>query len=224
MEQLTLGEKLKDMRIKRKMTSKQVCNEIKKQYGYSLSEGKYNEMENDIDKDFGYRAFIYLAKFYNVSSDYLLGLTKEPTIDPDIKIACEVTGLSGEAIRKIAQLKQYNLPAYCGGLKVTGDEIMNSLVLDQWFSVFIDRLATYYMRTRVIVYKLDNKLKFTIDEADYERALTKLALFEVGQAANLIAENFKSPHFDEAAEKIEKLKAEFEKEVANNAKHNPTQE
>ena len=100
---LTLGEKLKDMRIKRKMTSKQVCNEIKKQYGYSLSEGKYNEMENDIDKDFGYRAFIYLAKFYNVSSDYLLGLTKEPTIEPDIKIACEVTGLSEQSIIKISE-------------------------------------------------------------------------------------------------------------------------
>ncbi len=60
--------------------------------------------------------------------------------------------------------------------------------------------------------------------ADQEKSFAKLALFEVGQAANLIAENFKSPHFYEAAEKIEKLKTKFEKEVAADAEHNPTQE
>lgn len=98
---LTLGEKLKDMRTERKMTSKQVCDEIKNQYGYSLSVGKYNEMESDVDKDFGYRAFIYLAKFYKVSTDYLLGLATEPSNDPDIQNACNVTGLSEEAIKKL---------------------------------------------------------------------------------------------------------------------------
>lgn len=91
---LTLGEKLKDLRTERKMTSKQVCNEIEKQYGYSLSVGKYNEMESDVDKDFGYRAFIYLAKFYNVSSDYLLGLSEIKSISPKIQAICKYTGLN----------------------------------------------------------------------------------------------------------------------------------
>ena len=86
------------------------------------------------------------------------------------------------------------------------------------------RLAMYYMRTRVIVYLVENKLNFSINEVDYERALAKLALFEVGQVANLIAEDFKSPHFDEAAGKIEKLKAEFKKEESANAQHNPKKE
>lgn len=101
---LTLGEKLKDLRIERKLTSKQVCDEIKKQYGYSLSVGKYNEMESDIDKDFGYRAFIYLSKFYEVSTDYLLGITETPSLDKNIQNACNVTGLSEEAIKKVSEL------------------------------------------------------------------------------------------------------------------------
>lgn len=196
------GERIKKLR------GKKLQDQCAKELGISRGALSYYENgERKPDAEILYR----MADYFKVSVDYLLGLTGEPTIEPDIKIACEVTGLSGEAIRKIAQLKQYNLPAYCGGLKVTGDEIMNSLVLDQWFSVFIDRLATYYMRTRVIVYLVENKLNFSINEVDYEKALAKLALFEVGQAANLIAEHFKSPHFDEAAEKIEKLKAEFEK-------------
>lgn len=211
------GERLLKLREEQNETQQQLADAIgiTRQ---SLSRYETNERTPNID-------LIYsVAKHYNVSSDYLLGLTEEPIIEPDIKKACKVTGLSGEAIRKLAQLKNFILPANCGGLKVTGNEIINSLVLDQWFRAFIERLAIYYMRTRVIVYKLDNKLKFTIDEADYERALTKLALFEVGQVANLIAADFKSPHFDEAAEKIEKLKAEFEKEISENAEHNPTQE
>lgn len=101
---LTLGEKLKDERIKKKLTSKQVCEEIERRYGYKLSVGKYNEMESDVDKDFGYRAFIYLSKLFEVSADYLLGLADNPSIDPDIQKAREVTGLSDEALKAIVDL------------------------------------------------------------------------------------------------------------------------
>lgn len=106
---LTLGEKLKDERTKRKLTAKQVCEEIKERFGYTLSTGKYNEMENDIDKDFGYRAFIYLSKFYKVSGDYLLGLTENPSIDEDIINAYNITGLSKKAICKLRRIKKISI-------------------------------------------------------------------------------------------------------------------
>lgn len=98
---LTLGEKLKDERVKRKLTSKQVCDEIKKRYNYNLSIGKYNEIESDVSKDFGYKAFIYLSKFFEVSTDYLLGLSENPSTDPDIINACLVTGLNLDSVNNL---------------------------------------------------------------------------------------------------------------------------
>jgi transcriptional regulator with XRE-family HTH domain len=115
---LTTGEKLKDERVKRNLTSKQVCDEIEKKYGYRLAEATYNEMENDKQnkneepKNFGYKAFVYLAKYYNVSTDYLLGLTETSSIEPDIQNACKVTGLSEKAIEKIIDNKKICFPYF----------------------------------------------------------------------------------------------------------------
>lgn len=213
------GERIKKLRGKKPQ------DQCAKELGISRGALSYYENgERKPDAEILYR----MAEYFKVSVDYLLGLTKEQTIEPDIKIACEVTGLSGEAIKKIAQLKtKINLSANCGkGLKVTGTEIMNSLILDKWFEAFMQRLAMYYIRTRAIVYMvIENKsISFNIDIVEYEKTLAKLALFEVGQAANLIAENFKSPHFEEAVSIIDKLKTEFEKEASENAEHNPKKE
>lgn len=47
-------------------------------------------------------AFLHkLAEHYNVSADYLLGLSDAKTTEQDMKIACEVTGLSEKAIENI---------------------------------------------------------------------------------------------------------------------------
>ncbi|MBQ5319754.1 MAG: hypothetical protein J6K17_11730 [Oscillospiraceae bacterium] len=100
---LTLGEKLKDLRTGKSLTTNQLCSEILKLYGYELSKGKYNEMERDVEKDYGYKAFVYLAKFYGVSVDYLLGLAKEPTTNKDLNFVCEYTGLSKETVETIKQ-------------------------------------------------------------------------------------------------------------------------
>ena len=101
---LTTGEKLKDLRKKTGLTSEQLCSEIEKRYGYIITKSKYNEIENDKDKDFGFKSFLYLAKFYNVTIDYLLGLSSEPTTIEDEQIALKVTGLSGKALENIRVL------------------------------------------------------------------------------------------------------------------------
>lgn len=41
---------------------------------------------------------VEVAKALNVSTDYLLGLTKDPTTDTDLKAVCDYTGLSQAAI------------------------------------------------------------------------------------------------------------------------------
>lgn len=42
-----------------------------------------------------------IAKHYNVSTDYLLGIAKEKTTDPDIQVVCDYTGLSEDAVREL---------------------------------------------------------------------------------------------------------------------------
>ncbi len=98
---LTMGEILKDARIQRGMTSKQVCDEIKERYHYHISVGKYNEMEMDVEKDFGYKSIFYLAKFFDISADYLIGMSNEPCTIDDIKPIIKYTGLSCEALEFI---------------------------------------------------------------------------------------------------------------------------
>lgn len=45
-----------------------------------------------------------LAKYFNVTTDYLLGLTDARTIDTDLRAAAEYTGLSDDAIRSLHTL------------------------------------------------------------------------------------------------------------------------
>lgn len=44
---------------------------------------------------------VKMAKYYNVSTDYLLGLTDNTTIDPEVKTICEYTGLNEESVNKL---------------------------------------------------------------------------------------------------------------------------
>ena len=101
---LTMGERLKDLRSQRGMTIKEVCEALESQFSFTISPGKYNEIEGDKDKDFGYRAFIPLAKFFNVSVDYLIGLNDIPSPDYSVQAAHEVTGLSGIAVETLSRL------------------------------------------------------------------------------------------------------------------------
>ena len=50
-----------------------------------------------------------VAEFFNVSADYLLGLSDIPATDPDIKAAAEITGLTGDAIATLNTLKMMHI-------------------------------------------------------------------------------------------------------------------
>ncbi len=51
-----------------------------------------------------WETLVLIAKYFHVSSDYLLGLSEEPTVKEDLKIAIKTTGLTGSAIANIQPL------------------------------------------------------------------------------------------------------------------------
>ena len=96
---LTMGEKLKDLRTERGLTTK----EVSKLTG--ISEAVYNGLENDADRDTGYSRIIALAKFFDVPTDYLLGFT-ESRITRNIEL--KELHLTDKAIEVLLSGKQNN--------------------------------------------------------------------------------------------------------------------
>ena len=55
---------------------------------------------------------VNIAEYFNVSSDYLLGITNVHTNDKDLKFVCEYTGLNEDAIENIKDITKTEEDAY----------------------------------------------------------------------------------------------------------------
>ena len=67
---LTIQERLKDLRVERGLTLEQLAEQTQ------LSKSALGSYEADEYKDISHYALIKLAKFYGVTTDYLLGLSQ----------------------------------------------------------------------------------------------------------------------------------------------------
>lgn len=67
---LTIQERLKDLRVERGLTLEQLAEQT------GLSESALGKYEADDFKDISPFSIVTLAKFYGVSTDYLLGMTE----------------------------------------------------------------------------------------------------------------------------------------------------
>ena len=71
----------------------------------NIDRNKINRIENNSQKP-DVNTLIAYSKIFNVSTDYLLGLSKEKTIDENAKMVSKYTGLSGESIKIIVNLSK----------------------------------------------------------------------------------------------------------------------
>lgn len=86
---LHMGEKLKTLRIEKKLTQKQVASQI----GLAISAISSYESGSRYPS---YDVLIKLACIFHVSTDYLLGVTEKRNID--------ITGLNDNEIELISRL------------------------------------------------------------------------------------------------------------------------
>lgn len=95
---MTTNKIIKKMRTERKLTQNDLaemmnCN---RQKIADLERGKSTPSANDL---------ILLSKIFNVSADYLLGITDVQTKDKDVKFICDYTGLSETSVKALHNLK-----------------------------------------------------------------------------------------------------------------------
>ena len=95
----TMGEKIKDLRVERRMTTKQLAQAT------GISEAVLNGLENDNGRDVGYSRIINLAKYFDVPTDFLLGFT-ESRITKNIEL--KALGLTDKAIGVLLAKRQDN--------------------------------------------------------------------------------------------------------------------
>lgn len=62
-----------------------------------------------------WETLVALAQYFNVSTDWLLGISDAKSTDNDILSACQITGLSEEAIQNLTEIKR-QYPDYIDSL------------------------------------------------------------------------------------------------------------
>jgi transcriptional regulator with XRE-family HTH domain len=91
------------------------CNKLNKLFGNSgesqeVAANKFNTTRQTFGNWLAgrnqpdYETLIAIAKYYNVSTDYLLGLTETPTRNEDVQKACTTTGLSEKAVLSLKDI------------------------------------------------------------------------------------------------------------------------
>lgn len=118
-----------------------------------------------------------IAKFYGVSTDYLLGLTDTPSINPQIQIAHKVTGLSENAIYQLSRLATV----------ANGNKAINTLLGNPKFYNFASYLATFFYGEWVEEFTgeeegyISNLRKINMDDEIFSRYIQPAMLVQINQ-------------------------------------------
>ena len=79
MDKINIGHRLKEIRLDRDLSLDMVVKELKDRYDVEISKGTLSKWENDINTPSLDERLSSLVKYYNVSLDYIIGLTDKKT-------------------------------------------------------------------------------------------------------------------------------------------------
>ena len=124
---LTIQERLKDLRVEQGLTLEQLPAQT------GLSSSALGNYETNEYKDISHFAIIKLAKFYGVTTDYLLGLseTKKHAADDINSLR-----LSDEMI-EVLQQEQFNTSMFC---ELATHKLFPKLLAD--IELYVNRFAS----------------------------------------------------------------------------------
>lgn len=206
----------------------------------------YEKADRTINIDLLYK----ITKYFDVSADYLLGVTDNKTNDITIKAICEYTGLNDEAVKSLAD---YIDPEHSYDPAITSKEeqemqlktalndvnVRNDFIASDWFwdiVGFISRLNILSEQwEKTVINEIHAEIKGDNADCFYEKSyeLSKecdVVRYLITQKINEYI-NFYDNRIDEEHERTfweykrkDQLKEKILKEAADNGKHNPPKE
>ncbi|MDL2218363.1 helix-turn-helix domain-containing protein [Christensenellaceae bacterium OttesenSCG-928-M15] len=165
---LTLGEKLKDLRVSKKLKLADV------EAATGISTSTLQRLESDADTRVGYPDIEVLTRFYEVSADFLFGLTDNDNEHREYEI--DKLRLSDAAIDvlKDGQLNNRLISEF-----LSHDDFPQLL---RAMEIYIDRKVLPQMNTMNAMYKMtEQALKVNTDISDSDELLAFLQLSVVDE-------------------------------------------
>ena len=149
--QLSIQERLKDLRVEKGLTLEQLSQQIK------IPASTLGSYESDDYKEIPHRNIIDLAKFYEVSTDYLLGLTENRQHD---NISISDLHLSDAALSLLNDQKLNTLLLS----ELITHEQFRKLMID--LEIYVDGLADMQVKSLNFVVDLGRKILLKRHNAD----------------------------------------------------------
>lgn len=178
------GERIKELRGKK---SQDQCS---KELG--ISRGALSFYENGERKPDAEILF-KMCEYFSVSADYLLGITRNPSTDPNIQNACEITGLTEESIKKLQLIGNMNDKHNNVTMKSMLNELINN---EEFIQLLRDCLNLYYFSSEFV----EKVIAPYYDDEMIEK--TDLQMFRASERFRNILEKLKNPAYEKALQYI----------------------
>lgn len=201
--QTTIGERFADARLalpsgQNTMTAVSAAT--------GVQQSLISDLENDRDRSVGYQHIKKLAIYYNVSIDWLLGLTEEKTVDVTLQSVCRYSSLSQRTIEFMhscpeTELRHFLRLLFDGIIRTSEDhlyEVIDSIKQAAQADILADRrskdkrrdienavatLSEHDGRTDYLISPMDAKNLF---ELNAQAALSKCLVEVLGTMENQI--------------------------------------
>ncbi len=237
------AERLRELRNDNGVSLKDLANSLDTT-AQSLS--LYERAERTINIDLLYK----IAKYFNVSADYLLGLTDNKTFDITVKAICEYTGLNDEAVESLANFARLDFSE--PGINETPEEsemnlkislnifkIRNDFIASDWFWDIMDHISELDIIseqwknavTNQVLAELkgNNEYRFFAETMNISKECDVIRYLITEKINEYI--NFYDKRIDDEHKRIlsnfereQKLKEKILREASENGEHNPPKE
>ena len=182
------------------------------------------------DIEMGVNTLVKIAKHYDVSTDYLLGLSNTPSTNPTEREICKATGLSPSAIQNcnatLGQIPHFRLLCINQEKEMDSNNVIAQFLEDTEFPELIEWM-NYYMEAAIGV-NLSKKAYCELGKPDCRNFIIKeftskrdLALYYIASKSEEIAKNLAGEYEGRHQREINML---IKKAVTNqreNAPHIP---